>query len=102
VRRANRANVAAVCHGSQHVGLQRRFRPGMKLIGEVDHTNVAANYSNCVPADCFAVTELDDDVIRKLRVLTTNGRLQFKDAADREIAVPVSFKGFSEAYALTK
>ena len=44
-----------------------------------------------------------DAVIKKLRALTTNGKLQFKDAGDRDVSVPVSFKGFGEAYdTLTK
>jgi invasion protein IalB len=76
---------------------------GVKLMGEGDHADVVASFSNCVPAGCFAVTDIKDPIIKKLRGLTANGKLQFKDAAERDVVFPVSFKGFGEAYdALTK
>jgi invasion protein IalB len=33
-----------------------------------------------------------------LRGLKTNGKLQFKAANEKDVAVPVSFKGFGDAY----
>ena len=38
-----------------------------------------------------------------MRALTVQGRFEFKDAAQRNVAIPVSFKGFGQAYdALSK
>jgi invasion protein IalB len=71
---------------------------GVKLIGEGEPADVVANFSHCVPAGCFAVAEVKANVIKKLRALTVNGKLQFKDAGEHEVAIPVSFKGFGEAY----
>jgi len=38
--------------------------------------------------DATALFAPDNDVIKKLRALTSNGRLHFKDAAEREIVLP--------------
>jgi invasion protein IalB len=56
-------------------------------------------YNVCVPAACM----IRDDVIRKLRAATEQGKLMFKDANQRDVSLPVSFKGFNPAYeALSK
>ena len=76
---------------------------GVKLAAEGEQADITSNFSHCVPTGCFAVTDLKENVVKKLRGLTTNGKFQFKDSTEREIAIPVSFKGFAEAYdALTK
>jgi invasion protein IalB len=71
---------------------------GVRLIGEGDQAAVVATFGYCVPVGCFAVTDVTDNVIKKLRGLTANGKLEFKDAAGKDVAIPVSFKGFGEAY----
>src|SRR5215475_4102397 len=64
---------------------------------------LSAPFSRCVPAGCFADFELKDDVLRKFRATTTAGKLSFKDAGGRDLTVPVSFKGFGDAFdALSK
>lgn len=76
---------------------------GVKLVADDKDPGVAAGYRRCLPAACLAEAEIKDDVIRKLRVLSDNGKLQFKDAAQQDIAIPVSFKGFGQAWdAMTK
>jgi invasion protein IalB len=57
-----------------------------------------ATYKRCVPAYCFADADIKDDVIRKLRSVTESGKLQFKDANQKDVALPVSFKGFGTAF----
>ena len=71
---------------------------GVKLTTEDGHDEVIASFSRCIPSGCFAETDLNENVIKQLRGLTTNGKLQFKDAAEHDVAVPVSFKGFGDAY----
>jgi invasion protein IalB len=71
---------------------------GVKLITEGEHADVTANFTRCVAAGCFAMADIKDHVIKKLRGLTTNGKVQFKDAGERDVAIPVSFKGFGDAY----
>lgn len=71
---------------------------GVKLSLSDNDPGVVAQYSRCVPAACFAETDIKDDQLKALRAAEQNGRLQFKDAGQRDISVPVSFKGFEQAY----
>jgi invasion protein IalB len=59
---------------------------------------VVATFKRCLPAACLADGDLKDDVVKKMRALTENGKLEFKDAAQRDVAIPVSFKGFAQAF----
>ena len=74
------------------------LRTGVTLKADEKYSFISASYSRCLPMACFADIEIKDDVIKKLRALKTNGKLQFKDAGQQDIAIPVSFKGFGEAY----
>ena len=71
---------------------------GAKLTTDDNKDDVAAGFSRCTPAGCFAETDIKDSLVKKLRGLTTNGKLQFKDAGEHDVAVPVSFKGFGDAF----
>jgi invasion protein IalB len=57
----------------------------------------AAPFARCVPAGCFAEFEIKDDALRKLRTASNPGKVLFADASGRDIAIPLSFKGFSQA-----
>ena len=59
---------------------------------------VVVAFRQCIPAGCFADMELSNDMVKKLRTRTAQGHFDFKDAAQRAAAIPVSFKGFGEAY----
>ena len=48
--------------------------------------------------ESLADTDLKDDLVKKFRGLDESGKLQFKDGAQQDIAIPVSFKGFGQAY----
>ncbi|MDC7788864.1 invasion associated locus B family protein [Rhodoplanes sp. TEM] len=71
---------------------------GVKLAADDKDPGIVAGYRRCLPAACLAEAEIRDDVIRKLRALADNGKLQFKDGAQQDVAIPVSFKGFGQAY----
>jgi invasion protein IalB len=71
---------------------------GAKLIINEKDPGIAAIYGRCLPAACLADADLKDDQIKKLRGLSENGKLQFKDAAQQDVAIPVSFKGFDQAF----
>jgi invasion protein IalB len=76
---------------------------GVKLVTDDKDPGLAATFKRCIPAACLADTELKDDVLKKLRAATENGKLQFKDGAQQDVAIPVSFKGFGQAMdAMTK
>ncbi len=77
--------------------------PGVKLVYDEKQPGLAATFKRCVPIGCFGEIDLNDDIVKRLRARTDPGRLEFKDANQRDVAIPVSFKGFSQAYdALSK
>ncbi|MBR0956644.1 invasion associated locus B family protein [Bradyrhizobium japonicum] len=69
-----------------------------KLAANDKDPGIATVYRRCMPAACFADTDIGSDQIKRLRVLSENGKLQFKDAAQQDVVIPVSFKGFGQAF----
>lgn len=57
-----------------------------------------APFDRCVPAGCFADFDLKEEAIRKFRDADGAGRMTFKAADRRAVSVPVSFKGFGQAF----
>jgi invasion protein IalB len=70
---------------------------GVKLIYDAKAAPLIAAFRWCAPAGCFADLDLKDDMVKRLRALTVQGRFDFKDASQRDVTIPVSFKGFSQA-----
>ena len=70
---------------------------GLKFVYDDKEPAVPAAFKRCAPIGCFADTELKDDVVKKLRARATPGYFEFKDAAQRDVKIPVSFKGFGQA-----
>ena len=58
----------------------------------------SAPFDHCVPAGCFAEFDVNDEFIKRLRAADGVGKAAFKDSAGHDIVVPVSFKGFREAF----
>ena len=71
---------------------------GLKLTSDEKDSGIVGVYRRCLPSACIADAELKEEVVKKLRALTENGKLQFKDGGQQEIAIPVSFKGFGQAF----
>jgi len=71
---------------------------GVRLVYAEKEAPLNAIFKRCLPAACLADTDIKDDIVKKLRGLTENGKLEFKDAAQRDVAIPVSFKGFVQAF----
>ncbi len=71
---------------------------GAKLVAKEGDVGVAAAFVRCQPTVCLAQADVGDDQIKKLRGMTESGKLQFKDAAQHDVVIPVSFKGFGQAY----
>ena len=61
-----------------------------------DHMTVP--FHRCIPAGCFADTDIKEDEIRRFRAETAAGKLLYKDSADRDVTIPLSFKGFGQAF----
>jgi invasion protein IalB len=71
---------------------------GAKLVFDPKTPAVEAAFKRCLATACFADTELKDDLVKKLRGVTEQGHLNFEDGNRRPISLPVSFKGFGEAF----
>lgn len=70
---------------------------GVRLTYDAKDKPLGAGFRSCVPAGCFADVDLSNDMVRRMRAVTEQGRFEFKDAAQRDVAIPVSFKGFGAA-----
>ena len=79
--------------------------PGSVSIGlsDKDPSPLMLTWRRCLPGACIADGVPGPDVLKSYRTVTDSGRLAFKDAAGRDVAVPVSFRGLAQALdALTK
>lgn len=54
-------------------------------------------WRRCLPGGCFADAVATDDSVKAWRTSTDAGRLTFKDAGGRDVALPVSFRGLAQA-----
>jgi invasion protein IalB len=71
---------------------------GIKLVAGAGDPGVVARFKRCIPQSCFADAEIKDDTIRRLRAGSNGGKLEFKDGNQKDVSLPVSFKGFGAAY----
>lgn len=55
-------------------------------------------WQRCIPGGCFASVELRDEAVRRLRARTEPGRVDYRDAAERDVQLPLSFRGFQQAF----
>ncbi|TGE00516.1 invasion associated locus B family protein [Methylobacterium nonmethylotrophicum] len=54
-------------------------------------------WRRCIPAGCVADDVVREEALKRWRTSSEAGRLLFKDAAGREVAIPVSFRGLDPA-----
>jgi invasion protein IalB len=71
---------------------------GIRLAVDDKDPGIAAAFKRCVGTACLADADLKDDALKKLRAQQENGKLLFKDASQKDVALPVSFKGFIAAF----
>ncbi len=60
---------------------------------------LALPFQTCNRLGCFAEIELREEALRRLRARPAEqpGRLEWRDAAGQEVALPISFRGFVAA-----
>ena len=68
-----------------------KIAPEIKDLGPLQ-----TSWQRCVPAGCLASINLPEDTVRKLRTGEA-GKLDYRDAADREVSLPFSLRGLPEA-----
>jgi invasion protein IalB len=54
-------------------------------------------WRKCLPGGCIADALLKDDVLRRWRTQTSAARIAWKDAAGRDLAIGLSFRGLTQA-----
>jgi invasion protein IalB len=58
---------------------------------------VATPFARCAPSGCFVDFELKDDMVKKFRTASGNGKITYADVTGHEVVVPLSFSGFDQA-----
>lgn len=56
-----------------------------------------AVFQRCTPGGCFGEVGLGDDTFKRWRGFGEAGQIRWQDAGKREVALPISFRGFSAA-----
>jgi invasion protein IalB len=59
--------------------------------------SVDLQWRRCLPGGCFAEVAPSEDSIAAWRGSEGGGRITFKDAAGRDVSLPVSFRGLAQA-----
>ncbi|WP_129156731.1 invasion associated locus B family protein [Bosea sp. Tri-44] len=62
-----------------------------------DKDEALAVFQRCLPGGCFAEASLSDEVFKRWRGFGEAGQMRYLDAAKREVALPLSFRGFPAA-----
>jgi invasion protein IalB len=71
---------------------------GVKIEVDAKDRGLSIPFTRCVPAGCLAETSLNDEEMKHFRAETQPGKMLYKDAADRAVVIPLSFKGFGQAF----
>ncbi|MGH6680052.1 MAG: invasion associated locus B family protein [Bradyrhizobium sp.] len=71
---------------------------GVTLVTNEKAPGLTATFKRCLTSGCFADTDLPEAVLKKFRAETRNGKLLFKNDAQKLVTIPVSFKGFAPAF----
>ncbi|MDO9499608.1 invasion associated locus B family protein [Falsiroseomonas sp.] len=60
---------------------------------------LALPFQTCNRLGCFAELEMREDALRRLRARPADqpGRIEWRDATGQEVALPISFRGFTPA-----
>jgi invasion protein IalB len=71
-----------------------------KILSEKDDKSpLEVSWQRCVPGGCIASATVTDDLTTRLGARTEPGSIAFKDAAEHDIAFPLSFRGLAQALA---
>lgn len=57
------------------------------------------SWLRCIPGGCIANAPIADDLAARLGARTAPGGIAFQDAAEREVVLPLSFRGLTQALA---
>ena len=64
---------------------------------EKDDQGIELAWRRCLPGGCIAEVKLEPETIKIWRARSTPGKLSFKDATGRVVAIPFSFRGLAQS-----
>lgn len=73
------------------------FPSSVQVTGDNTGPMLDLAWRRCLPGGCFADAVAKDDLLKRWRGLTEPGRIVFKSAAGRDVAIPLSFRGLAPA-----
>lgn len=74
------------------------FPSTVKLMdNDADKTGTDLTWRRCVGGGCVAENASIDESLRRWRGQTGLGRIVYKDGSDRDVVVPISFRGLAQA-----
>lgn len=74
------------------------LRVSLRIQVSAADPGLSVPFDRCLPVGCFAEFELKDDLTRKLLAATGAGKMTFKSANSQDVVIPLSFKGFVQAF----
>jgi invasion protein IalB len=83
---------------SAQVPVNVSFRANLRIQVSASDPGFAVPFDHCLPVGCFVEFELKEDVTRKFIAATAAGKMTFKSANGQDVAIPISFKGFPQAF----
>lgn len=73
------------------------FQTGIKFVAQPSQAPLLAQFRWCLPSRCLADVELSEAAVSKFGSYAMPGAEQYKDAAQHDVSLSVSFKGFGPA-----
>jgi invasion protein IalB len=70
---------------------------GVRLVFDEKAPAIPATLRWCINTRCRADADLTDTSIKAMRRRTEPGSVQYKEATERDVSTPVSFRGFAQA-----
>lgn len=71
---------------------------GVKIEVDPKDRGLTIPFTRCVPAGCLAEAALKEEEIRRFRAETQPGKMLYKNAGEQPVTIPLSFKGFGQAF----
>jgi invasion protein IalB len=74
------------------------FAVPIKITIDAKDPSISTSVRRCIPGGCIAEIELKDDLQKKFRTAAEQGKLIYKNAGEQDVVLPLSFKGFAQAF----
>jgi invasion protein IalB len=96
IRKITRCDSYLIPHLPTNIALPSVVR---FAFGDSDPKPMELSWRRCMQVGCFADATLDDAHWSALRARSDNAVLEFTDASNRLVKMPITFRGFAQAEA---